>query len=361
MRLVRLWPRRKMRIAVGPQGSDGSGKINGADRSGASEAAASASAHLGGQPLTVPLGLVMAGEGEAIGPLGEPTLLGMIEGEIIPRLLLSHRGESAAFNEFEIDDDADAPIVVRQGGLGGSPVDRSRFAGIADAHQFAMLLIEQDVETVSRYVDVLRFNLGISDEAILLELFAPAARHLGVMWENDQCGFADVTVGTSALERLMVQLRPGVSPDAVPMAALRESELGATVLLAPCPGEQHGFGMLMVQDMFRNAGWDVCSGPFASAERLVNEVRWNGYQLVGLSLADAADDALARCRELISMIRAASRNRNVTVFVGGAAFLNHPERVGLVGADDTAKDSEEALAKAKSIFGTPQVARRLDS
>jgi methanogenic corrinoid protein MtbC1 len=309
--------------------------------------------------MKVPLGIALAEEGGSADPLDGPTLIEMIEGEIIPRLLLSHRGESPAFADVELDDDADAPIILHRGGLGAAPVGRDRFAGIADCEEFARLLIEQDIELASRYIDVLRFNLGISDSAILLELLAPAARVLGVMWETDRCSFTDVTVGICALERLMVQMRQSMAADDVPLVDLAHSQTGATALLTVCPGEQHGFGLLMVQELFRRAGWDVRCGPYATSESLVAEVQRNSYALVGLSLSDS--EALEPCAALISSIRSASKNRDVAVFVGGPAFAGHPDRALLVGADDTAEDGETAVFKAASLLGASPVARRLDS
>ncbi|MEM8876281.1 MAG: cobalamin B12-binding domain-containing protein [Pseudomonadota bacterium] len=307
----------------------------------------------------LPIGIALTGEGQSANSMDEPTLIDMIEGEIIPRLLLSHRGETPAFVKGRVDDDADAPIVLREGGLGTAPVGRRRFAEIADCDQFARLLIDHDVELASRYVDVLRYNLGISDSAILLELLAPAARQLGRMWEDDLCSFTDVTVGICALERLLVQMRQGIAAEDAPVVDPVDASNSATALLTVQPGEQHGFGLLMVQELFRRAGWDVCSGPFATAEGLVAEVRRNSYTLVGISLGDAA--ALEDCAALIASIRAASRNRNVAIFVGGSAFSDHPERAAHVGADDTAEDGETAVSKAARLLETPLVAPRLDS
>ena len=308
----------------------------------------------------LPIGIALAEQEQVAGPIDEPALIDMIEGEIIPRLLLSHRGETPAFaGGCVVDDGADAPIILRQGGLGTVPVGRDRFAEIADCEQFARLLIDHDIELVSRYVDVLRFNLGISDSAILLELLAPAARELGRMWEADLCSFTDVTVGICALERLIVQMRQGIAAEDVPDAELADGSNGATALLTVHPGEQHGFGLLMVQELFRRAGWDVRSGPYETTESLVAEVRRNAYTLVGLSLGDSS--GLEACASLIASIRAASKNRDVAVFVGGPIFMDHPERAVYVGADDTAEDGETAVSKAARLVGTPLAARRLDS
>ena len=42
---------------------------------------------------------------------------------------------------------------------------------------------------------------GVSVEALYVHLLAPAARHLGELWEDDRCHFADVTVGMAGCSR----------------------------------------------------------------------------------------------------------------------------------------------------------------
>ena len=129
----------------------------------------------------------------------------------------------------------------------------------------------------------------------------------------------------------------------------RAHEHGRRVLLVPVPGEQHSFGLQMVAEFFRRAGWDVWSGPqIASGDDLVQLVRSEWFAVVGLSVGcETRIDALAAG---IRAIRRASRNRAIGVLVGGPLFVAHPELVARVGADATAIDGGQAPLQAQNLL-----------
>jgi methanogenic corrinoid protein MtbC1 len=123
---------------------------------------------------------------------------------------------------------------------------------------------------------------------------------------------------------------------------------GRRALLAPVPGEQHTFGLVMVAEFFCRAGWDVWSGPAAARSDLVGLVRGTWFAVVGLSVAgDGHLDSLA---STIRAVRRASRNRGIGVLVGGPAFIDHPELAATVGADATAVDGRQAVLQAQNLL-----------
>ena len=74
------------------------------------------------------------------------------------------------------------------------------------------------------------------------------------MWENDECGFADVTIGMLRLQNAQRALRQDfVAGQVVAIDA-------PCALLLPVPGEQHTFGLSLVLDYFLRAGWDARLG-----------------------------------------------------------------------------------------------------
>ena len=97
-------------------------------------------------------------------------------------------------------------------------------------------------------------------------------------------------------------------------------------LFAPMPGEQHGFGSLMVEEFFRRAGWTTASEPGASETELVGIVAKRWFELVGITVACA--DHVQDLPRVISALRTNSRNPNLGIMVGGQAFLDHPEWAG---------------------------------
>ncbi len=100
---------------------------------------------------------------------------------------------------------------------------------------------------------------GVAPETLYLDLLTPAARKLGDMWTEDVCDFTEVTIGVWRLWNALRALSPaflGPVPAKAPPAG--------RVLLVPLPGEQHSFGLSMVFDFFRRAGWSVWTGPLGS-------------------------------------------------------------------------------------------------
>jgi methanogenic corrinoid protein MtbC1 len=241
-----------------------------------------------------------------------------ISADIIPRLVLARR----AMRE-----------TTRPDGVEPGPADVAEFAG---------LILTRDVSVARDFVQRVR-ERGASVEMLYLDLLAPAARRIGQLWEYDACDFAEVTVGLGRLQQVLHDVSQMFH------AERQAAENGHRVLLVPVPGEQHSFGLTMVGEFFRNAGWDVWSEPRIAAGRdIIQLVRSEWFAVVGLSLAsETRIDALARG---IRSVRRASRNRSVGVLVGGPLFVAHPELVAHVGADATAIDGGQAPAQALSVL-----------
>lgn len=243
-----------------------------------------------------------------------------IEDEIIPRLVLARRGLPQP--------GADA--------LAGEPAPAS-----ADVAEFARLVRDHDVAVAKAYVESLRAR-GATLEAIYLDLLAPTARLLGDLWVEDLCDFTEVTIGLWRLHQVVRELSPAHRVDGRPGEARRRA------LLVALPGEQHTFGVVLLAEFFRHAGWDVWSGPIASSEELRGLVESESFGVVGLSVS--CGNHLQGLASEIHGLRRASRNRGVGVMVGGPVFTDHPELVALVGADATAVDARHAAAQADSLL-----------
>jgi len=247
-------------------------------------------------------------------------LLRTIEAEIIPRLMLAHR--SAAFDLQSI-------------GIAPLPIGHDEvvaFAGLALAHP---------AETAIAHVETLRAE-GMALETIYLNLLAPAARHLGEMWQADLCDFTEVTLGLWRLQQVMHELSPAFQNDATYSAQRRR------ILLATAPGSQHTLGLLMVAEFFRRAGWDVWGEPASSIADLAATVRVEWFDVLGLSVgAEAQVEDLA---SVILTLRKASRNKSISVMAGGPIFASHPEWVAAIGADATAADAPQAIVQAENLL-----------
>ena len=182
---------------------------------------------------------------------------------------------------------------------------------------------------------------GASVETIFLELLAPAARELGALWESDATDFASVTLAVSRLQRIMRRLGES-APDQAGLGG------GESVLLTIIPGEQHSFGLSMVAEFFRRAGWNLCTGPLASHQELTSLVHNHWFDVVGFSVS--SDRRLDELKKDIRDIRRDSRNRHVGIILGGPMVIAQPDLVASMGADMMSADATTAPQQARGLI-----------
>ncbi len=244
----------------------------------------------------------------------------LIEAEIIPRLLVAHATQAA--------EAAVMPDVV-------SP-------GLMDAaERIAHVAVANDVTTAASVVQGL-IDRGHPVDRIFVDVLAPAARRLGTLWESDEVNFVDVTVALTRLQQLVRRFSP-------PRDMPRGSRNGARrMLLAPTPGEQHTFGLMLVEDTFRRAGWDVAGGIATDGLAVEEIVHAQSFDVVGFSLA--SERLLERLASTIQRVRSTSNARDLKVIVGGRMFSEDRNAYNLVGADASAGDAQEALRIAESLL-----------
>ena len=254
-------------------------------------------------------------------------LVSTIEGEVIPRLLLAHMATATAERAL---------------------VPQSELPGSEEIASFTKLVLEEDVTVASAYAQGM-LDRGVPLEALFLGLFAQTARRLGELWVADLCDFTQVTIGVGRLQQLLREFARSIRTNTCDWVP------GRRALLAPTPGEQHTFGMLIVGEFLRRAGWDVTGEPAASREQLCDIVRDEWYGLVGLSLSSESH-AKALMRD-IRAIRRASRNEDIGVIVGGRVFAENPELATRVKADAMAVDGREAVDRAEELLARSAAVR----
>ena len=121
-------------------------------------------------------------------------------------------------------------------------------------------------------------------------------------------------------------------------------------MLVAAPGDQHTFGVMILQEFFRRAGWHVHGGAVASDEELLSLAKIDRYDVVGISVShDVSVDKLA---SVIRAVREVSQSPDLLVLVGGRFFHARPECVAMVGADASAQDGRRAVLKVSSLLDT---------
>ena len=244
-----------------------------------------------------------------------------IEQEIIPRLMLAHRA---------------APEAMARPAAGPAYAITPE-----DVRHFAKLVLSHEEDVAYAAVLTLRAR-DVSVESLYLDLLAPTARYLGELWEEDLCNFTDVTVGLGRLQRVLRELSPALGH------SVEHPSQGRRVLLLPSPGEQHTFGLVMVAEFFRRAGWDVTGGAWAAGADAATLVGAEWFDAIGFSLG--AEVHLQALADSIAAVRHATCNQNLAILVGGPMFGAHPEYVAQVGADGMTIDGREAPALAESLI-----------
>jgi methanogenic corrinoid protein MtbC1 len=188
---------------------------------------------------------------------------------------------------------------------------------------------------------------GMSFSQLQIGLLAPTARQLNLLWENDDVSFLDVTLAAGNLQRMM----RFVALDLMPVERPRPRD--KAILIAPAPGEAHGFGAAMAAEFFRRDGWRVHHESRPTPERLCAAVSSTWVDVVGLSTS--AEASARPLRETVRQIRAASRNPRLLVIAAGEAIVREPELLGHIGADATIAALETAPARThrlvKALFG----------
>ena len=241
----------------------------------------------------------------------------LIEGEIIPRLLMAHRG--------------DAVIAARK----ATAID------ISEVEAFAPMVLAADVPVLLVYVESVLAR-GVPLDSVYVDLLGAAARELGEWWERDACDFIDVTMGLWRLQQVVHELATRLPPPPHGSSVQRRG------FFTVAPGSQHSFGLVLIEEFFRRAGWQTWSAVAPSAGQLVAMVERQWFELVGFTVSRVED--LDPLPALIQSLRAASLNPAIGVMVGGGVFNASPELAAAVGADATASDGRQAVAVAEAVL-----------
>ena len=214
----------------------------------------------------------------------------------------------------------------------------------ADVDEFARLVLASDSEAaILAHLEALLADGMLADD-ICCELLGPAACRMGEWWCNDRADFTEVTVGVGRLQHAMREMsretkgREGSS--------LQEGPLRRILLLSAL-GDQHTFGLIMVSDMFSRAGWQVDSDEGRTEMELLETVRRDWYDVIGLSVVDPAQrDALAR---QIEWLRRESRNPAVAIMAGGRFVSDAPEQAMCLAVDAVITDGRLAVDAATRL------------
>ena len=260
---------------------------------------------------------------EDTGDRGHNTILiaAVVEKQLLPKLNLAgraaHRRDEAAHGHNG---------VVRVG----------------EIDTFLKLLLNSARGTCIAYISELHAK-GIGLESIYLDLLAPAAERLGPMWLSDELTFTEISIALARLQALITKVARSEAP--APM----QIDPDRHIVLARAHDEQHAFGLLMVAEFFRLAGWQVGGGLDLETGRNLNAVLKKEWCSV-LGLTAGSRRLALDLKPGIESARRASSNPKLIVIVGGPAFLEEPDLLDEIGGDYSATDGFEAVERAEQLI-----------
>ena len=254
----------------------------------------------------------------------ERSLSTLIESEIIPRLMIAH----AATTPLTEVPAGDASITA------------------ADIEALAPLALQVEADAVLSHIEAVLAR-GVAVDTVMVDLLAPTARLLGEYWESDRCDFVDVTMGLWRLQEVVHEIASRIPEDRTAAAG------GRRALFASMPGDQHSFGTVVVDEIFRRDGWITDRLSEVETPDLIRRVGEDWFDLLGLTVS--CDCHIAHLAPTIAALRNVSRNARLCVMVGGRIFSADPGLALRVGADGTARDAKLALKVAGDLVRAREV------
>lgn len=222
--------------------------------------------------------------------------------------------------------------IPRSGQLDGMPSDQH-------VERLCSALLSNEEVAGDRIVLSARRD-GAPAEIIYTGYIAGAARKLGKMWEEDRVSFAEVTLATSRLYRIIRGMRHIFDQAAVHASVDRH------VLFSLVPDDTHTLGIEMAADLFRRDGWDAELSIGESQDDIVARTERERYQ--SIVLVAHSEKSLPNLVKLVVALRITQPLAYIVV-AGNLVGLRDDLSM-LVGADDVISDIETAVERLRAII-----------
>jgi len=239
-----------------------------------------------------------------------------------------------ASNEDGWIEDSTPALSLKGGVLGDEEIDR-----------ITKLLLSTEDGAFELAITVLKTH-GVSINYIVLDLIPTIARRWGKQWEDDTLSFAEVSIGTNKLERVIHKL------DYLFQVTQLEKRGNHSILITNFPESQHSLGTLILSNYFIHSGWRVYRPENNSLKSISRELESNSHDAIAISIS--CDEQLERLPNTISLLRGKSKNPKIRVLIGGPLYNKAPEKFDHIQADIKAFTPEESVERLELILSQIQ-------
>lgn len=244
-----------------------------------------------------------------------------IESEIIPRLLMGHKLESAN----RLADDQSSKIEVKQ----------------TEIVDFCQTLLDGPIADCFTFIDRMQKS-GHSLVSLYMNLIPASTRRLQLLWETDENSFTEVTLALGRAQNLIHQLSPAF------MSQGMLSEFQGNALLINAPGSQHTLGILIMGEFFKLNGWNTTVEIETTSANLKDRIHTQAYDLLAISIS--CEDQWGTMETLLNEVKKASKNKGILTMAGGPLFDFKPELIQECSADVCELTAEEAIKKVSDLI-----------
>jgi methanogenic corrinoid protein MtbC1 len=181
-------------------------------------------------------------------------------------------------------------------------------------------------------------------QSVYLDIFEPALRKVGALWEANKISVAEEHMATAVVQSIL--------PEFFSLIPAAEIERGH-VIVTGVQGELHGIGAHMIADMLQADGWTVrLLGPNTPPGGIVRLIERQRAGVLGMSAATLL--SIPSVTELIEAVHQEFGRERPHIIVGGGAFRSLPDLWREIGADGYAPD----LIAAVQTMRDPRWMRR---
>lgn len=244
-----------------------------------------------------------------------------IESEIIPRLLMGHKLESAN----QVIDGQSSDIGVKQ----------------TEIIDFCQTLLDGPIADCFTFIDRMQKS-GHSLVSLYMNLIPASTRRLQMLWETDENSFTEVTLALGRAQNLIHQLSPAF------MSQGKLSEFQGNALLINAPGSQHTLGIIIMGEFFKLNGWNTTVEIETTSTDLKDRIRLQSYDLLAISIS--CEDQWGTMETLLNEVKKVSKNKGMLTMAGGPLFDFKPEMIQECSADICELTAEEAIKKVSYLI-----------